>query len=480
MKNILIILFLLIFLMPISSDAELVIGNRKRLLPIGDSITWGTGDTIGNTMGYRDHLQDRVGKEFVVVGTKKRPQSAAGYATNNSAYPSIDTEQTEDMLLTELQNTMTNAPEGSVVLLHIATNDAGRIVDSVSGYTRQGTIDNVEDILDIIRVFDTSLTVYVADLGPSGDVNDNAEMVAINSEVRSMINTYKITYPNFKIHEVSMNTMYSNDTYSLCSGDAIANCYDDNIHPNDIGYRSMSNQWSDCLEDLSSTNCDIILPLSNYLIADYTLEENSASTAVDNTEGTASLDCTATTNTNNLSIIGKLNNAFNFVGTNSERLDCGASSLLKPSGNFSVEFWMRTSTTGTTRRILGNRGTGTNIGFEFVQMNTNIVRLFVDNGGTVIDVVGTTTITDGNWHHIILNKSGDTVSLYIDGSSEGTPNDITGDVGTGAGNFYIGWTDAGTTYYDGDIDNVRLFSRTLTSAEIAFLYNSGTGTEAED
>lgn len=46
-------------------------------------------------------------------------------------------------------------------------------------------------------------------------------------------------------------------------------------------------------------------------------------------------------------------------------------------------------------------------------------------GGNIVgvskSVLSTTNVRDGNWHHVAVVRSGETISLYVDGVSEGTP-----------------------------------------------------------
>ena len=252
-------ILLLMFSLMFSSNvfADVYIGGKKKLLPLGDSLTSGTGDSTGNIMGYRDHLQDLIGGEYEIVGTILDPYTATGYSTAHDGLPSINTSDTEDRTQFALDRMLTNnTPSGSGILLWIGTNDAARKEDSVSGYSNAGTVANIEDILDIIRTHNTELVAYVANLGKNGDAGNEGEMVEINGLLETMIGTYRSTYPNFTVVLVDMHTMSENDTWDMCSGDFLTNCLNDVTHFNDTGYQSVARQWQECIEDNDGTNCD--------------------------------------------------------------------------------------------------------------------------------------------------------------------------------------------------------------------------------
>lgn len=251
-----IFLLLLSLILSINASAEIRINGKKKLLLLGDSMTYGTGDSTGNVMGYRDHLQDFLGSSYVIVGTIRDPYSATGYSTWHDGIPSNNTSDTEDRTLFALSKTMVNdVPSGSGVILDIGTNDASRTAGSVPGYSTAGTVANIEDIFDIIRTYNTNIIVYVSNLGKNNDSSKEAEMLNINAALTTMINAYRISYPLFTIVYVDMHTMSANDTWNYCSGNFLTNCLSDVTHPNDTGYRAMARQWYECISNPSGTNC---------------------------------------------------------------------------------------------------------------------------------------------------------------------------------------------------------------------------------
>lgn len=92
-----------------------------------------------------------------------------------------------------------------------------------------------------------------------------------------------------------------------------------------------------------------------------------------------------------------------------------------------------------------------------------------------------TTLNDGNWHHVVVVRKGDNcydAELYIDGDDYdwGTNIVSSGDShGTsgGSGDMQLGArhsADNGWGTLDGDLDEVAIFSKALTSGEAKDLY----------
>ena len=83
--------------------------------------------------------------------------------------------------------------------------------------------------------------------------------------------------------------------------------------------------------------------------------------------------------------------------------------------------------------------------------------IMVRNGSPII-IKGATAINDGNWHHVaVVNNSG-TLTLYIDGSSDGSSS-ISGNIGdfnSGAPRPRIGAYSSNQGVVDGYVDGVRV------------------------
>lgn len=97
---------------------------------------------------------------------------------------------------------------------------------------------------------------------------------------------------------------------------------------------------------------------------------------------------------------------------------------------------------------------------------------FEDNSNHSISIVGHTIVGDNNWHHVVAvrDTGTDEVYLYVDGSSDASPvvDPTTSTLATDKG-FDIGHsinTTTGHGYFNGKIDDVRVYERALSAEEI--------------
>jgi hypothetical protein len=89
-----------------------------------------------------------------------------------------------------------------------------------------------------------------------------------------------------------------------------------------------------------------------------------------------------------------------------------------------------------------------------------------------IDAVG--------WHHIVMTYDGTTNSVYVDGTLADADSGSLGTFDTNALPFSIGtisWDKGatGTTAYTGKMANFGIYDYPLSTDDVSFLYNSGTG-----
>jgi hypothetical protein len=81
-----------------------------------------------------------------------------------------------------------------------------------------------------------------------------------------------------------------------------------------------------------------------------------------------------------------------------------------------------------------------------------------------------TTLNDGSFHHIVGLREDGVVYLYVDGVLQDVYNGSSVNI-TNTADFIIGADSLSTRYFDGAIDDVKIYGRALTPTEITLLYN---------
>ncbi len=164
---------------------------------------------------------------------------------------------------------------------------------------------------------------------------------------------------------------------------------------------------------------------------------------------------------------GKVAGALKFDGTN-DYVDCGISTSLDITDVITIEVWVKRSDLNRGQSILhkGIAGQGYDL---FIKGSDNAIR-FTRLG--VKDYDSNATITDtNNWHHItIVENSSYAVSFYLDGAYQDTVTHNAGGISSGQ-ILSIGGYDS--YYFKGAIDEVRIYNRALSAAEVQWDYNRG-------
>ena len=173
------------------------------------------------------------------------------------------------------------------------------------------------------------------------------------------------------------------------------------------------------------------------------------------------------TNNGNVSFAsGKIGNAAVFDGSN--YLDVSMASLPQGSQDRTISLWFNSSKTGSQVPLYyGNASEGELVLF-YIDQNTVIVSPYGDG------LASSEQLSDGNWHHILFETNNQTWLLYIDGVLKDSQYRSTSTNGTA---LTIGSGSDGNV--EGQIDAVGIWNRALSNAEVAELYNNGTGLELD-
>lgn len=151
-----------------------------------------------------------------------------------------------------------------------------------------------------------------------------------------------------------------------------------------------------------------------------------------------------------------------YQGAASSYIRSNVTSAYNPgSGDFSIDFWLESTNSGT-QNIIALEGTNNGPGGASTGWNIFQSGGFLRFGCISSGVVGSTALAsssglfDGNWHHIECTRSGNTLILFFDGTSVNTAS-FSSAVAFGTFSVTVGGSINGgaTPQFNGNLDEVR-------------------------
>jgi len=194
----------------------------------------------------------------------------------------------------------------------------------------------------------------------------------------------------------------------------------------------------------------------------------------------------STTNAFNLTDTGsvafnaaKFNNGFDFGTPNTTKHLNTTSKLGIDGGAISISFWAKVTSeiTSGIQNIVCHSSNVTDTRTDFYyDYNVGVPRLVV--GRTRIGVANdrtnyTGSIADSVFHHYVYAYDAANYLLYVDGVSKGGGASSGSGISTGTDGFAISGDTTATNFFAGVIDDVAVFSRALTAAEVQIIYVGG-------
>ncbi len=226
------------------------------------------------------------------------------------------------------------------------------------------------------------------------------------------------------------------------------------------------------------------------LVGYWKMDDNTANTTVTDSSGRGN-DGIARHYTRDLSSSGRINQALSFDGID-DYINCGSKGSLHISSSVSISAWIKFDSRPDYRyqTIVAKRGAGADVRANYALRkggyeNADELQFYYHDG---TDWHAYTThganLTWGQWYHVVVTFEfgrGKTIKFYLN-------NDLMKGMWTsGDGNSSVrlnrkpvtigGLTDGQGAY--GSIDNVMIFDKILSEAEISNLYSQGAGLKVD-
>jgi hypothetical protein len=173
--------------------------------------------------------------------------------------------------------------------------------------------------------------------------------------------------------------------------------------------------------------------------------------------------------------VGMVGQAFNFNPASGTVIVPDASSL-RLTNQLTIEAWINTRGTSTDYGIVSKvGGTGGDNGYQFVLSGNTLVGQFNSpgQGWPSARIASGAVITTGVWYHVAWTYDQSAMRLYCNGLPVATNIIGAQAIAASSSNLRISGDDNNHIYFDGLIDEVSVYNRALSAAEIAAIYNAG-------
>lgn len=218
--------------------------------------------------------------------------------------------------------------------------------------------------------------------------------------------------------------------------------------------------FDDCLLNIKN--------IQSELIAHYPFDGNANDDTGNGNDGTV-IGATLTTDR-----YGNADSAYNFDGIN-DRISCGNDNMLNiGNSDYTITMWAEATGTGLLsdcaliKGAFGSGGKGYGVAID-----SNEATSFVDDD--ILRQTITESYVSGGWHFIISERKNNILSVSVD-LEEAETIDISDveDVDN-SNNLIIGSSQltngTASSFYKGKLDDIRIYSGTLTPSEKLSLYN---------
>jgi prepilin-type N-terminal cleavage/methylation domain-containing protein len=158
-----------------------------------------------------------------------------------------------------------------------------------------------------------------------------------------------------------------------------------------------------------------------------------------------------------------------FNGTNTDYITLGSLSSIISLQSGSVSLWFKADDIINEKPMFGVDGTG------YVILEIRSTKVRIDAGSLGGGVSGSTTLKTGTWYNAVYSSNGTNWKLYVNGNLETLS--IGGTDGLWFGDVASGYCDIAkfetALYFDGSLDDIRLFNTSIPISQIKEQYYFG-------
>lgn len=220
----------------------------------------------------------------------------------------------------------------------------------------------------------------------------------------------------------------------------------------------------------STSSTTTTVGINDDLVLYWPFSETSGTTTTDATTNAFTGTLTSSTMITN----GVLGHGLDFISGSSQQVAASSTATVSGLTNLTVAVWFKTTNniSGSVDMIAKHAGS---VNGEFqlaLTGNSNILFTVINASGSRVDMTpNSTTYNDGYWHLATGTYDGATMRTWLDGQCLGTASQ-TGSVKSYATVLRVGAYNGGQ-YFNGQMDEVKIWSRGLQTNEVAAIWLAG-------
>ncbi len=185
--------------------------------------------------------------------------------------------------------------------------------------------------------------------------------------------------------------------------------------------------------------------------------------------GTTTVDASGNSNTGTISGAtwtgsGRYGSALSFNGT-SNRVNISDANSLDLTAGMTIEAWVYPGTVSGWRTVMLKEIANGLAYALYASDDKTHPAVYINTGGADLYAAGTTALPANAWSHLAATYDGTMLRLYVNGAPAGS-RPTTGSMQVSTGALRVGGNAVWGEYYQGRIDEVRIYNRALAQTEI--------------
>lgn len=206
------------------------------------------------------------------------------------------------------------------------------------------------------------------------------------------------------------------------------------------------------------------VPSSN-LVAWYGFSNNTVDASANGN------DLTNTNATTTQDRFGQADSAYHFDGT-AYLTKSAFSQIFTLTGAYSFSFWAKKDVAGPGIAMMSGNSSTNNFVWLFQGDSTNIIKYGTNKQGSSWTWLNGPVVNVNQWEHYVGVYNNKVMTFYKNGAYVGTATNNYTSVSQSTMPLWIGRGAGNTNFYQGSLDDIGIWNRELTVAEIQQLYQS--------